>query len=1071
MKKQIKEKQVYANQIMSNGDSDLAVIKKFVKSFITDVTKLTPNRIKDNDTFESFGMDSVQLMELQSQIADQVNGLPKTILFEQDSVEKLSKYMHENKFKELSEKLDFSTEQNSVAIDDSKILQNTRKDTTENVVSLAKNDMGQIPESGVVSIAHLFQKGASQHVNEFDETSKERDQSIAIIGMAGRFPESKNLNDFWDKLATGYNCIRPLSEERWSKYQTGKKKHLQLVKKAYGGFLNNVDGFDHEFFGLSHLDASKMDPQLSILLETVWHAIEDSVYTKESLPKNDVGVFVGAMNNDHSNISEDLLLQDNTYVGPGSVDSELSNRISFLLDVHGPSLTIKTACSSSMTALHMACKSIQTGDCKVAIVAGVNLSLHPQKYLMMQDMKVLSTKDEEKTFDANADGLIPSEGVGVVIIKQESEAINASDNIHGIIKATSISHSGVGAGQFIPNIKVLENTMQQCLDKSGLDAKFLNYVETHGTATALGDPIELRAIENFANKNGIKNLHIGTKANLGHMEAASGVCSLIKVLLSMKNQAVAPCANLNQVCDAIDLDNTPLTLNKQLIDWKKNTTGTLVAGINSFGMGGSNGFAIIESFTDKAEKAFSPTEIPVVLFSAKTKEQVELLIKDHIHYFSNETNKVSNTHSFGSVCYSTQCGRKEFSQRVAFIASSVTHLLELMNAFIESPEAENDNIVLNYQSKSSTDVIELLNRLDSQKLYQSLYESKQWHELASLWVNRMMINWKSMYQNTFPAKMSLPVYPFKHVDCAIHNVLDEIKSIEKKKNLSLSILNQNKNELKVSKNARWFVTDKSEILQKFEKQPIISGDKNREKYFSDYWTKQFAEQETILCQSLKQENTKKSKNNNKASAKITGLSLSTLKSFSSYNHIEIETIAAAAWALILNRNTKVKIPCFALGIDNGKSTVNETTDRVLPYKCRTVVKSKCLPWLVDLQAQMESRYVFSHLENTATNVIDLLNAPMNTNMDSALIINGSVSEELQRHFNIVASLIYSDEKIEVTINCANTKVVESELNRVLDEFILVLTSIQQYTDKMPGAITLKPPKNKIQTAFKRLEGM
>lgn len=1087
MKKTDELKQVQLNQADSKNNkmNHLARVKQLVKASITDITKLASDRINDDDPFESFGMDSVQLMELQSHIADQVSGLPKTILFEQDSVEKLSEYLYEHKFEELSEPLNLTavveseelvkpladSQHESKTPTDSPLGINDSKNTQ--LYSTGKTEDDTDLPDGVVSIAHLFHKMDAQNIPPMVKNTRENSQNddeIAVIGMAGRFPETETLAGFWDKLATGQNCIRPLPEERWSKYQVGKKRHLKLVEKAYGGFLNNVDGFDHDFFGLSRLEAGRMDPQLRVLMETVWHAIEDSAYTKKMLSKNEVGVFVGAMNNDHSNVSEDLLLQDNTYVGPGSIDSELSNRISYLLDVYGPSVTIKTACSSSMTALHMACKAIATGDCKMAIVAGVNLSLHPQKYLMMQDMKVLSATGVEKTFDIDADGLIPSEGVGVIILKQKTEAVKAADNIHGIIKATSISHSGVGAGQFIPNIKVLEKTMQKCLDKSGLDASAVNYIETHGTATALGDPIEIRAIENFAQNNDIDRLQIGTKANLGHMEAASGICSLIKVLLSMKNKAIAPCANLTQVCDAIDQDNSPLVLNKKLTSWEKNAAGTRVAGINSFGMGGSNGFTLIESYAEKTENTTSAAELPIVLFSAKTTEQLKLLIQEHINYFSEENIDEGLKNSLHSICYTTQCGRTEFSQRVAFVPSSLKHLLELMKAFVKTPQEANADIVSNHGSQNDSDVIDLMNRLDNKDLYQKLCASGQWIELASLWVKGIMIDWQSMYQKPFPAKVSLPGYPFKHVDCAIHNVLDEIKSIEQKKNLSLSVLSQNKNELKISQNAQWYVANKPKVLKQFETHLNTSGDKKREQYFIDYWTSQLAEQETLLCQSLEQQTTNPSKNDS-VSAQVEGLSLSILKSFSAQHRIEIETIAAMAWAVVLNRNTKVKAPSFGLNLNMTGNKTDEVTDAIFPYQCHTIVKSKCLAWLTELQSQMESRYGFSHLENMASDVTELLDVPVNAGMDSLVVINGGVSEAISAHFSVLVSLIYDKDKLEVIIDCANDHVLKSELNRILDEFILVLTSIHKYTDKLPGAITLKPPKNKIHTTFKRIERM
>ena len=262
-----------------------------------------------------------------------------------------------------------------------------------------------------------------------------------------------------------------IPEDRWQAtgQRDGRRGYCNM-----GGFLSDADRFDPAFFRMSQSEAAKTDPQLRVLLRTAWQAIEDAAYTPETLLPERVGVYVGAMNEDFTWIMSELYARTGEYQGPGSVVSELANRISFLMNFRGPSLTVSTACSSSLTAVHMARQSILGGECDMALAGGVNLSLHPSKYLMLQDMKVLSPDGQERTFDDAANGLVPSEGVGMVLLKRLSRALADGDQVYGVIRGSSISHSGTGAGQYLPNLKVIEETAVRSLRESGLRAEELD---------------------------------------------------------------------------------------------------------------------------------------------------------------------------------------------------------------------------------------------------------------------------------------------------------------------------------------------------------------------------------------------------------------------------------------------------------------------------------------------------------------------------------------------------------------------------------------------------------------------
>jgi acyl transferase domain-containing protein len=262
------------------------------------------------------------------------------------------------------------------------------------------------------------------------------------------------------------------------------------------------------------------------------------------------------------------------------------------MNFQGPSMTVETACSSSLTAIHMARKAIQSGECDVAIAGGVNLSLHQSKYVVLSQMGILSPEGKEKTFDASADGYVPGEGVGAVLLKKLSQAIKEGDKIYGVIKGSAINHSGMGGGHHVPGVKSLSEVFDQAVKESGIDPRRIEYIETHGTGTNLGDSIEIAALSNILSKHTNEKgfCALGSKANIGHLESASGICSLTKVLMAIKNKTRPKCSNIDHENNKLNLSNTPFVINVESKEWTSKKPR--IAGINSFGVGGSNCFFV-----------------------------------------------------------------------------------------------------------------------------------------------------------------------------------------------------------------------------------------------------------------------------------------------------------------------------------------------------------------------------------------------------------------------------------------------------------------------------------------------
>ncbi|MDB6041102.1 MAG: baeL, partial [Verrucomicrobiales bacterium] len=317
--------------------------------------------------------------------------------------------------------------------------------------------------------------------------------AIAIIGMAGRYPKARNLEEFWENLKAGRDCIEEIPSVRWD--------HSQYpgCYAKWGGFIDDYDKFDPLFFNLSPREAEMMDPQERIFLETVWAAMEDSGYTRQRLKRKlaeqngKAGVFVGVMWGGYQLYGAEELLNGNS-VAPTSGYWSLANRVSYLFDFQGPSMAVDTACSSSLTAIHLACQSIQSGECQVAIAGGVNLTLHPSKYVLLCQLKMASTDGRCRSFGADGDGYVPGEGVGAVLLKSLERAETDGDRIYGVIRSTAINHGGRSNGYSVPNPTAQAELIASALQKGGVEASTIGFLEAHGTGTALGDPIEITAL-------------------------------------------------------------------------------------------------------------------------------------------------------------------------------------------------------------------------------------------------------------------------------------------------------------------------------------------------------------------------------------------------------------------------------------------------------------------------------------------------------------------------------------------------------------------------------------------------
>lgn len=441
-----------------------------------------------------------------------------------------------------------------------------------------------------------------------EQASSIPDDSIAIVGMGCRFPGAANdPGAFWDLLSQGRDAISETPEDRWSLskfYAPGTAKPGKTQSK-WGGYVDQIDGFDPAPFGISPREAASMDPQQRLLLEVAWQAMEDAGQPVAKMAGSSTAVFVGISSFDYAVAG--LSYQDRTVIGPysntGGSSSIAANRISYCFDLGGPSVAVDTACSSSLVALHMACEALRCGEADAALAGGVNALLLPDFYVAFSQLGVLSPDGRCKTFDASANGYVRSEGAGMVMLKRHADAVRDGDDVHCVIRATALNQDGRTDGMTVPNGEAQAQLMRRAYRKAGIDPKQVGYVEAHGTGTPVGDPIEANAIGEVigAGRSADSACFIGSvKTNVGHLEAGAGIAGIIKVALSLKHQAIPKHLNFESINPAIDLEQSGLRLPLETQPW---TADTRIAGVNGFGYGGANAHVVMQSVDEMATPA------------------------------------------------------------------------------------------------------------------------------------------------------------------------------------------------------------------------------------------------------------------------------------------------------------------------------------------------------------------------------------------------------------------------------------------------------------------------------------
>ncbi|SDN37786.1 Ketoacyl-synthetase C-terminal extension, partial [Dendrosporobacter quercicolus] len=729
----------------------------YFKKMLASVIKMSADSIETDGLFETYGIDSIMVMQLTNQLEKEFGSLSKTLFFEYQNIRALTGYFLA-----------------------------TYRDQLIGLLGLRESTVAATLESqdDIPRIEAKAPAGGSRRRSRFSsvriESQEEKEAlDIAIIGVSGRYPQARDIRQFWENLRDGKDCITEIPKDRWdhSLYFDENRNKPGKTYSKWGGFIDGADQFDPLFFNISPREAELMDPQERLFLECVYETLEDAGYTREALGRSqgsswagNVGVFVGVMYEEYQLYGAQEQIQGRPIAlwgNPGSI----ANRVSYFCDFHGPSMAVDTMCSSSLTAIHLACQNLQRGICDFAIAGGVNVSIHPNKYLFLSQSKFVSSKGRCESFGEGGDGYVPGEGVGAVLLKSLSKAIADGDHIYGIIKATAINHGGKTNGYTVPNPNAQASVIGRAFKEAGIDPRKISYLEAHGTGTSLGDPIEIAGLAKvFGEYTADKQFcAIGSaKSNIGHCESAAGIAAVTKVLLQLKHCQLVPSLHSEVLNPNIDFHNTPFVVQQKSKEWNRpviEENGQFkeyprLAGISAFGAGGSNAHIVIEEYIPKGlarpQSAVSSENPVIIVLSAKNEEQLKeqarrLLIAIQERQYSDS--------ELVDTAYTLQVGREAMDERLAMVVGTSTELETKLHGFLKGQDGieglyrgqvkHNKEIVSIYAGDE-----ELLEAIDK------WIERKKYTKFLNFWVRGLTYDWDKLYGDPKPCRISLPTYPF-----------------------------------------------------------------------------------------------------------------------------------------------------------------------------------------------------------------------------------------------------------------------------------------------------------------------
>jgi acyl transferase domain-containing protein/enoyl-CoA hydratase/carnithine racemase/acyl carrier protein len=735
-------------KLEASPEGDLAErTENYLSKQLAVLLKLAAGKVDPRAALEDYGIDSILALELTRLLEKTFGALPKTLFFEYLTIRELAGYFAKAHTAALS-----------------------RLFSGPDSGAMQKPDRAPSPaEHQCISIRSSGRRFADGAAGDAYRQQFVAADPIAIVGLSGRYPESRDLQAFWRHLRDGKDCIVEVPRDRWDwrEYYSEDRAEKGRHYSKWGGFIEGVDEFDARFFNISPAEAATIDPQERLFLQHAWMAMEDAGYTRAALqiPREkdlpgQVGVYAGVMYGEYQLFGAEASLQGNR-MGFASNLASIANRVSYALNLHGPSMAVDTMCSSSLTAIHLACQDLKLGRTSLALAGGVNVTIHPNKYLMLSAGQFISGDGHCQSFGEGGDGYIPGEGVGVVVLKRLSEAERDGNHVYGVIKGSALSHGGKTNGYTVPNPQAQASAIRQALADARVDPRHISYIEAHGTGTRLGDPIEIAALSKVFRESTQDTgfcLIGSAKSNIGHAEAAAGIAGLTKVLLQLKHRHIVPSLHSSRLNPHIDFGSSPLVVNQTLTPWEQPVVDgrrlPRIAGVSSFGAGGSNAHLIVQEYSPPIAAAHCADGVEyIVPLSARTAEQLRQKARDLVDFVRGEIEPLS----IASLAYTLQVGREAMDERLAVLADSVAALTGKLQAYLDGQAADG---LYAGQVKANKDAMLLFTQdADLNATIRKWVAGRQHSKLADLWARGLELDWDEFHPAK-PALISLPTYPF-----------------------------------------------------------------------------------------------------------------------------------------------------------------------------------------------------------------------------------------------------------------------------------------------------------------------
>ncbi|MEK5392673.1 beta-ketoacyl synthase N-terminal-like domain-containing protein [Margalitia sp. FSL K6-0131] len=585
---------------------------------------------------------------------------------------------------------------------------------------------------------------------------REVSNKVAVIGISAKLPKAENYRDFWNNLMNKMDCVDFISEDRKADCDSYFKfigKDLNEISYQQMGFINDIDKFDYSYFKIPYQDAALMDPRQRLFLETSISALIDAGYPEDKIMGKNVGVYVGSSNSD-TVFNYDKILFDSQITNPvaivNNMSSMIASRISYLLDLKGPSMTIDTSCSSSLVSIHEAYQAILDQECEMAIAGGCNITNIPMKYDVQ--LGIESSTYRTRAFDNDSDGTGFGEGVVALVLKPLYNAIQDNDNIYAIIESSLVKNQGTSIGVASPSVDGQMELIYENIQNAGINAEDMSFIEAHGTGTNIGDVIEVEAIKRAYEKLTDKKQFCAinsVKNNVGHLLSASGATGFLKSILTVKNRKFPPIINYSIPNRKIDFTNSPVFVNQEQIEFDSDKK--IYGSVSSFGMSGTNCNIIVSEYKDENRSIENQRERNIITLSAKDQDSLKELVWEYIIFLSNDQEL-----SLQDIAYTLNCRRTHYPCRVAFVIKNKEDLIDKLQFFYRNigKNVSIDNIF--YVEKIQEQGI-ISRHLDVE------YNLNDMEKICEAYIQGNDIKWNKLYNDS--KVVSLPTYKFKKSRC------------------------------------------------------------------------------------------------------------------------------------------------------------------------------------------------------------------------------------------------------------------------------------------------------------------